>query len=100
MTNQLERLAALGIELIPLPGLERHFVFSRDGFASLVERRESGFGRLGTSGLITEEGLAMLVWRQEEPFFVLHKNETPASAEQVAALRQFASDLERALRSC
>ena len=57
MTNQLERLAALGIELIPMPGLERHFVFSRDGFASLVERRESGFGRLGTSGLITEHGV-------------------------------------------
>ncbi|MBK5294828.1 MAG: hypothetical protein JJE04_24520 [Acidobacteriia bacterium] len=100
MTNKLERLAALGIELVPMPGLERHFVFARDGFASLVERREAGFGRLGTSGLITEHGLAMLIWRQEEPFFVVHKNELPASQEQVEALRQFTSDLERALRAC
>ena len=100
MTNKLERLAALGIELLPLPGLERHFVFARDGYATLVERRESGFGRLGAPGLITEHGLAMLVWRQERPFFVVHKNELPASPEQVAALRQFTSDLERALHAC
>jgi hypothetical protein len=94
---KLERLAAARIELIPIPGLERYFVFARDGFASLVERRGAGFGRVGAAGRVTERGFAALVWRDDEAFFVAKQFEERAGAEDVERLRRFSEDLEAAL---
>jgi len=100
MTAKLERLAALGIEIIPMPGLDRHVVFARGRYASLVERTQSGLGRVGAAGVVTEHGLAMLVWREGKPWLVAKHHEEAAGEEEVAALRQFSSDLDRALRAC
>jgi hypothetical protein len=100
MINKLERLAALGIELVPFPGMERYFVLARGPYATLVERRESQFGRIGATAMITDQGLAMLVWRGEQAYFVAKDHEQIATPEQVHCLRQFSSDLERALRAC
>ena len=97
----LERLAALGIELAPIETMQRHAIFTRGGFASLVERVEGGFGRTGTPGIITDRGFAMLIWRDGKGYFVAHGGwEQRATDEQVAGLRQFSSDLERVLRAC
>jgi hypothetical protein len=95
---KLERLAEAGIELVPVPGLARYFVFARDGFASLVERSGEGFGRVGAAGRVTEQGFAALIWRDGEAFFVAKQNEERATAEQVETLRRFGADLERAMR--
>ncbi|MCC7236490.1 MAG: hypothetical protein IT163_14350 [Bryobacterales bacterium] len=100
MRNQLERLFALGIEAAPVDGMSRHVVFARAGFAALVERTATGFGRVGAAGLMTGSGFAQLVWRDGKGYFVTRAGEQPASEEQVAALRGFSSDLERTLRAC
>ena len=99
MTEQIERLAAAGIQLVLLPTLTSHYVFERDGFAALVERTESGFGQIGSAGLITAEGLAVLVWRGREPVFVAKGFEQPASDTDIDTLRRFSTDLEHALKS-
>ena len=95
--KQLERLAAAGIELLPLLEFPSHFVFHREGFAALVERTAEGFGHAGSAGLLIGRGLAVLVWRAGRPSFQLKEFERPASDEEVAALRSFARDLEQAL---
>jgi hypothetical protein len=96
--EQLQRLADAGIQLVPVLELTTHFVFERGGFAALVERTPEGFGGIGASGRLTETGLAPLVWRDSGPCFVAKDRQTPASEEEVAALRRFAGDLTAALR--
>jgi hypothetical protein len=98
MQEILERLVAANIQLMPLEQIERHWVFTRDGFISLVERtRDNGFGHIGSPGLLTEKGMAVLVARGEGHSFIAKGIEIPASSEQVAALRRFAVDLAAAL---
>ena len=82
-------------EFQPLPG-ERHVVVSRGGFAAVVDRHK---GEIGAPGLLIGRGLAMLVWRGGEPFFVAKSHEQPATADQVDALRRFRADLETALKA-
>ncbi len=98
LPDSLERLAAAGIELLPLAGLETYYVFTRDGFVALVERTDTGFGAVGGSGRLTEKGFAALVWREKCPYFVSRGFEQAATPDEVERLRAFASDLERALR--
>ncbi len=102
MTRHLELLSQLGIEPLQVPGQERHTFFIRDRFAALVERtRDGAFGRIGTAGCMTERGLAMLMWREGQPYFVVKGGaEAEAGEEDVTALRALMTDLERVLRSC
>ncbi len=97
MEAVLGRLVDAKITLLPTTQITTHFVFERDGFVSLVERRPDGFGRAGAPGLLTEKGFAALIWRGESAFFVGKGVEQPASAEQVERIRKFAVDLETAL---
>jgi hypothetical protein len=98
LAESFERLAASGIDLLPLTGVETHFVFHRDGFVALVERTAEGFGAIGSAGRLTDNGFAALVWRAGKPFFVAKDYEQPASPGEVTGLRSFAADLEHALR--
>lgn len=98
MIEKLEKLVAAGIELIPSVEVTTHFIFQRDGFVALVERRGDGFGGVGSSGLLTEQGgLAPLVWRGEQAYFVGRGFEQQASSDDVARLRAFAADLAAAI---
>ncbi len=98
MQQILEKLAAASIQLLPLTQMERHWVFERDGFISLVERtRDNGFGRIGSPGLLTERGMAVLVKRGPDMIFAAKGLEVPATAEQVETMRRFSRDLEEAL---
>ncbi len=97
MEEKLERLAALGFDIVPVSEMDRHFVFARDGFVALVEHRDQGFGNIGAAGLATEQGFAVLQWRGSEAFFVARQFEQPATEEQVAKLRSFERDLRAAL---
>lgn len=95
---KLEKLAAAGIELIPAVQVTTHFIFQRDGFVALVERRGDAFGGVGSSGLLTEHGgLAPLVWRGESAYFVSKSFEQEATTEDVERLRAFAADLKAAI---
>lgn len=93
----LERLVAAHIELLPALELTTHFVFTRDGFVALVERRPTGFGHIGSPGILTERGMAQLVWRGAQAFFVAKGFERPASTEEIESLRAFATDLKNCL---
>jgi hypothetical protein len=98
MLEKFEKLVAAGIELIPAVEVTTHFIFQRDGFVALVERRGEGFGGVGSSGLLTERGgLAPLVWRGEQAVFVGREFEQDASADDVSKLRAFAADLKSAI---
>lgn len=98
MSQELERLEAARIRIVTVSPTGSHFVVARECFAALVERTESGFGQIGSAGLVTERGLAVLIWRGEEPYFVAKGYERRAEAAEVTALREFARDLEGALR--
>lgn len=93
-----ERLAADNIQIIPTPELSTHFLFERDGFVSLVERSANGFAKSGAPGLLTEQGIAQLVWRKELAYFVTKGFERQASAQEVDQLRHFSRDLSNALK--
>ena len=100
----LQALAAKGIELLPIqpqPGgqgaLDRHFVFFRAGYAALVERRGNGFGRIGTAGIVTEHGLAMLMRREAGDRFVIRDYEQEPAPGEIEELRQFQADLVQCL---
>ena len=47
--------------------------------------------------MMTENGLAYLVWRGERPLLVAKESELPAEAEQVERIRKFSGDLKSAL---
>lgn len=94
MQDQLERLAAVGIERVEALEMA-HFVFvARGRFAALLEHRGGRIVRIGTSGIVTEQGLGMLMWRGEEPRVVAKGLDRAASEEEVASLRQFSSDIQ------
>lgn len=96
--KMLDRLVEAEIQLLPLTQIENHWVFGRDGFVALVERtKENGVGRIGSPGLLTERGMAVLVERDGHKLFVAKGFEEAASDEQVTLLRSFARDLESAL---
>jgi hypothetical protein len=54
-------------------------------------------GTQGSTGMMTEQGLAYLVWRDGRAYLVAKGGETPASAEQVETIWKFSADLNTAL---
>ena len=73
----------------------------RGGYAALVERDDAaGFGQVGSAGLVTPEGLAVLVWEGESPWFVTRRERRKASLTEVNSLREFARALADALKDC
>lgn len=92
----LEKLSAAGIHLLPVE-IDNHVLFERNGFAALVQSREGSLGPVGTAGLLTEHGLAPLVWRNGEAYFVGKGGELNASGDEVIQLRQFQNDLQAAI---
>src|SRR3954449_4366753 len=97
MTEKFERLIAAGIQLLPTQEISSHFVFERDGFVALVERRGQEFGAIGTAGLLTERGVAPLMERGGRAVFVIKTWEQAAPPEDRARLRSFQKDLQMAL---
>jgi hypothetical protein len=76
-----------------------YYLFIRENCAAFAHEREGGLA-LGSSGIMTDLGLAYLMWREEQPFLAAHGgSEMPARDEQVAAVRRFAEDLKRALEA-
>ena len=97
MPEKLARLAEAGINVVPAE-LEKHYILERGGFIALVQRTAEGdFGRAGTAGLLTEKGLAPLVWRGDAAFFIAKGLELAATDDQIEALRIFQRDLDASL---
>lgn len=91
------RLAAAGFEVIAISTLPRHVVITRGGYAALVERIPTGYGRAGSAGWMSEHGFAALIWRGANPYFAARDFQRPATNEEVETLRTFSADLEAAL---
>ena len=89
------RLAALDISL--MAEAKSYSIFARGNCMAVAQRNEGGFTSLGSSGMMTDGGLAYLVWRDGRPLLVARQNEMEADAGQVEALRRFSSDLKAAL---
>jgi hypothetical protein len=53
----------------------------------------------GSTGMMTEQGLAYLVWRDGRPHLAAKGGETPATPEQVETIRKFSQDLNDALNT-
>jgi hypothetical protein len=87
-----EWLAASGIQLAA--ETESHYLFTRDNCIALVERRGNS---IGSTGMLTESGIAYLIWRDGQAFLKSKTAEIPASAEQIAAISSFSRDLAAAL---
>lgn len=97
--SKFERLANLGFGAAGLPNIANHFMVERDGFAALISLVAGDLAEAGSAGIVTEGGLAVLVWRGEQPWFVMRGFERQATPTEVQALRQFSDDLKTALRS-
>ena len=97
MTDIFERLVAARIELLPALEITTHFIFTRDGFVALVERRGEAFGGIGSAGLLVAQGFAPLVHRGDRAFFVARGFEQEALPDEVVRLKQFSADLKAAL---
>ena len=97
MTEKFQKLVDANIQLLPLPEITTHFVFERDGFIALVERAQDSFGRIGAAGLLSDKGMAALLWKNGSPFFVAKGFEQPATESDISHLGLFERDLEAAL---
>jgi hypothetical protein len=61
--------------------------FTRDNCAAIGHEQNGGFC-VGSSCMMTESGLAYLVWRDGRPFLASHGgNESPAADAQVEAVK-------------
>ena len=90
-----DRLANLNIQL--LSEAKGHSLFGRGNLVALVERNQGGFGSIGSTGVMTENGLAYLVWRGGRALLVGRSGEVAAAPSQVQEIRQFSDDLKSAL---
>jgi hypothetical protein len=88
-------LGSTGIQLIS--ETRTHYMFVRDNLIALVERTPEGFGSIGGTGLLTDRGLAYLVFRDGQAFLAGKGFEQPATPEQIAQVRKFSEDLKSAL---
>jgi len=66
-------------------------IYSRGNCVAMVG------GTQGSTGLMTENGLAFLVWRDGVPLLAAKASEIRATPEQVDDIRRFTDDLKIAL---
>jgi hypothetical protein len=69
-------------------------MFTRGDCVAMAKLSASGPPGLGSSGLMTDRGLAYLVERGGQAFLSGKAGEIPASQEQVETLRTFSHDLK------
>ena len=94
---QLERLAASGIQILPVPEISSHFVLERNGCVVLVERREDGFGAIGSPGALSDQGFAALVQRDGRDWFIGRNESREATESEAAEARGLYRDLREIL---
>jgi hypothetical protein len=87
-------LAGCGIQLAAES--PDYSMFTRGCCAALVNLRAAGAG-IGSSGMMTENGLEFLVWREGRAYLAAKGRETPATLAQVEEIQNFSLDLKRAL---
>jgi hypothetical protein len=90
------RLEGFGIKLVAeSPAVS---IFMREGCVAMVGRTSGGGLSLGSTGMMTDNGLAYLVWREGQASLAAKGGEVAAGADQVEAIRKFSEDLKAALQ--
>jgi hypothetical protein len=88
------RLHAAGIEYAAAGEQSRYFFLARAPFAVMVD---SAAHRIGAAGRMTDKGLAVLVWRDGEPWFQAKGFAEAAASEEIDLLRRFQAEVEAML---
>jgi hypothetical protein len=73
-------------------------IFVRDGCMAMVGRTADGGLSLGSTGMMTDNGLAYLVWREGHARLAAKGGDVAAGPDQVEAMRKFSEDLKAALQ--
>jgi hypothetical protein len=89
------RLEACGI--LMAAQARDYCMFVRGNCAALVQGTDDGFTSIGSSGMMTETGLAYLVWHDGKAALSSHGKQVEATAEQVETIRRFSEDLKKIL---
>ena len=89
------RLAGCGIQLAAES--PQYNMFTRGCCVALVDLSAGAVTGIGSSGMMTETGLAFLIWREGRPYLAAKGRETLASSAQVEEIQKFSLDLRRAL---
>jgi hypothetical protein len=92
----VSRLEDLNIRLIVEGPAVSMYV--RDNCMAAVGGSNPGMN-LGSTGMMTEQGVAYLVWRDGQPYLAAKGSETRATPEQVETIRRFSADLKNALNT-
>jgi hypothetical protein len=89
------RLAACDIAMAAQA--KDYSMFVRGNCVALVQTADQRFTSIGSSGVMTENGLAYLMWVDGKAMLASHGNQVEADAEQVEAIRKFSEDLKKTI---
>ncbi len=90
------RLADLNIQLAAQA--RDYCLFVRGNCLALAQSAGESFTSIGASGMMTENGIAYLVWREGHPVLAAHGgHEQPATQEELETVRRFSEDLKLTL---
>jgi hypothetical protein len=89
----LARLLTVEVET----GGEGEYLTLSRGLCFAIAHRSGSELALGSSGIMTERGLAYVVWKNGLPLLASKGALVDASAEQVAEIRKFSEDVKTAL---
>ena len=91
----LARLARVDIQVVAQNN--GYFVLARNICVGIV-REQDGRLSIGSSGIMTDSGLAYLIWAGCKPILAAHGgSQSPASPQQVEAVQGFSNDLKAAI---
>jgi len=86
-----------GCDILLAAQAKEYCMFVRGNCVALAQSAEERFTSIGSSGMVTANGLSYLVWRDGEAFLSSHGSQIAADAEQVEAIGKFSADLKLAL---
>ena len=89
------RLADSAIEMAAQA--REYSLFVRGNCLALVKVEDGRFVSLGSSGILTENGIAYLVWVEGKAMLSSHGSQVEAVPEQVDAIRDFSKVLKEIL---
>jgi len=89
------RLEACGIQMAAQ--VTDYCMFVRGECVALVRVEGGRFASIGSSGMLTEKGLAYLVWVDGNAMLSSHGSRMPAEAGQVESIRKFSEDLKNTI---
>jgi hypothetical protein len=89
------RLAAC--DILMAAQAKDYCMFVRENCVALVQGTADRFISIGSTGTMTEQGLAYLVWIDGKAMLSSHGNTVEADAAQVEAIRKFSEELKKAI---